>query len=61
MEMTFYSRKHARAATKGTKWENLIHFWETGIDVQPVVFSEEINAAKLLQLDKKIPEFILLG
>ena len=61
MELKTYSKKVARATLTGTKWENLLHFWETGDYLQFIVFSKEIQVKKLIQLDKKTPDLILLG
>ena len=62
-EMRNYNIRVARAALQGTKWEELLHFWDTNVVKWDgyVVFGEQPNVAKMLALDKKIPEMFLMG
>ena len=62
--MRKYETVMIRAAAAGTKYEDaLAHFSNTTTirDTHHLVFSPEVQPKKLLDLDKKMPEFLLLG
>lgn len=61
MELKSYNRRIGHESLKGSKWENLLHFWDTSKTAQFLVFSPEIEAKKLLALDRKIPDLFLMG
>jgi hypothetical protein len=58
-----YNDRIARGCFEGTRWAPLIHFWETMPmpRVHHVVFSKEVAADKLLKLDRKMPDLLLMG
>lgn len=66
MELKKYNNRICREALRGTKWEEVVMFLaEMGImetqfafDVGPV---DQVDPARLLAYDKKVPEFILLA
>ena len=53
----------ASAALSDTRWSELMHFWDTNVQNWNgfVVFGEKPDVAKMLQLDRKIPEMFLMG
>ena len=62
MELCSYEPVMGYAALRGTKWENLTHFFDTcTVANQYSVFGKEVNVGKLLDLYKKTPEIVLLG
>jgi ribosomal protein L10 len=64
MELTHYHYRIGVAGLTGTKWENCLHFWfkfQGDMNLQPIVFSPDLNAEKLLKYERKVPEFTLLG
>jgi len=64
MELEHYHYRVGAAGLKGTQWENCLHFWfkfPGDSNLQPIVFSPELNADKLLKFERKVPEFTLLG
>ncbi len=62
MELCEYEYVMGRAALMGTKWDNLMHFFDTCANgTQHLCFSKEVKVKKLLDLDKKMPEYLLLG
>ena len=63
MELKGYNYSMANSALPGSKWECLMHFWDTNVSAfyQWIVFGKEANVNKLFKLEKKIPEMYLLG
>ncbi|XP_013782398.1 39S ribosomal protein L10, mitochondrial-like [Limulus polyphemus] len=53
-----YNNSTVRLALRGTPYESILHLITSH---NAMVFSPEDHAVKLLQLDKKMPQFILLG
>lgn len=64
MELRKYETVMIRAAAAGTQYEDaLAHFYNTTTipRLHHLVFSPEVQPKKLLDLDKKMPDFLLLG
>jgi len=64
MELRKYETVMIRAAAAGTKYEDaMAHFCNTSstAPLHHFVFSPEVQPKKLLDLDKKMPDFLLLG
>ena len=64
MELKEYHYRVGKAGLKGTQWENCLHFWYKfpgEMNLQPILFSPEVDPAKLLKYERKIPEFTLIG
>ena len=64
MELRKYQTVMIRAAAAGTKYEKAFeHFYNTTTipNLHHLVFSPEVQPKKMLALDKKMPDFLLLG
>ena len=64
MELRKYEEVMIRAAAAGTKYEAAIaHFLDTTTmrGLHHFVFSPEVQPKKMLDLDRKLPDFLLLG
>jgi len=67
VELKEYNHRVARAALKDSKWQSLMHLWDTC----PTTFNQHVgfgglkgkpvDLKKILKLDKKIPEGFILG
>eukprot|EP00088_Acartia_fossae_P032513 TRINITY_DN33280_c0_g1_i1.p1 TRINITY_DN33280_c0_g1~~TRINITY_DN33280_c0_g1_i1.p1 ORF type:complete len:262 (+),score=9.97 TRINITY_DN33280_c0_g1_i1:51-836(+) len=64
MELKEYHHRVGKAGLRGTQWENCLHFWfqfPGEMNLQPILFSPNLQPDKLLKYEKKVPEFHLLG
>ena len=64
MELKEYHHRVGKAGLQGTQWENCLHFWfkfPGDMNLQPILFSPEVDPAKLLKYERKVPEFTLIG
>jgi len=64
LELVKYNYRVGKAALRGTKWENCLHFFPQCYEKdheQPIVFGQEAAPKKLLSFEKKVPEFHLIG
>eukprot|EP00095_Tigriopus_kingsejongensis_P003011 maker-scaffold170_size291898-snap-gene-1.44 protein:Tk03011 transcript:maker-scaffold170_size291898-snap-gene-1.44-mRNA-1 annotation:"39s ribosomal protein mitochondrial" len=61
LELKSYNYQIGEAVLRGTKWENLLYFWETGVSDQYLTFGQEINVKQMLQFEKKAPALFIIG
>ena len=64
MELKEYHYRVGKAGLQGTQWENCLHFWfkfPGEMNLQPILFSPEVDPAKLIKYERKVPEFTLIG
>ena len=64
MELRKYETVMIRAAAAGTQYEDALAHFENSTTIpnlHHVVFSPEVQPKKLLDLDRKMPDFLLLG
>jgi len=64
MDLQKYHRRVGKAGLTGTRWQNCLHFWfsfQGDMNMQPVLFSSELDAAGVVKFEKKVPEFTLIG
>jgi len=64
MELRRYNARVGRAGLRNTEWENCLHFFFDCFSHDhetPILFSPENKPKQLLNLEKKTPEFHLMG
>lgn len=64
MELKDYHYRVGKAGLLGTRWENCLHFWfqfPGEMNMQPILFSPNLDPEKILKYERKVPEFVLLG
>ena len=64
MELVKFNYRVGKAALRGSKWENCLHFFPQCYEKdheQPILFAPEAQPKKLLSFEKKVPEFHLIG
>merc|ERR1711872_40266 len=64
MELKEYHHRIGLAGLTNTRWQNCLHFWfkfPGEMNLQPVLFSPDLDAAKLVKYEKKVAEFTLIG
>ena len=64
MELRKYEDVMVRAAAAGTKYEAVIAHFLSTTTLSPLhhfVFSPDVEPKKMLELDKKMPDFLLIG
>jgi len=64
MELKEYHHRIGKAGLTGTRWHNCLHFWFNfpgEMNLQPILFSPDLDPAKLVKYEKKVPEFTLIG
>lgn len=64
MELKEYHHRVGKAGLKGTQWENCLHFWfkfPGEMNLQPILFSPNLQPDKILKYERKVAEFSLLA